>query len=478
MKKHFILAAIMLIILAACKTEKQDTAKDQASEKKPNIIYILADDLGYGDLSSYGQKKFKTPNIDRLAAEGIRFTRHYSGSTVCAPSRSSLMTGLHTGHTPVRGNKEIQPEGQYPLADSVFTVAKMMQEAGYVTGAFGKWGLGAPGSSGDPNNQGFQEFYGYNCQRYAHRYYPEHLWHNQQKIDLQNNGIDTIEYAQDMIHEKAIEFLTKNKDNTFFMFMPYVIPHAELIVPDDEILASFEGKYPEAPYQGNDYGADFSVPGYTSQEQPHAVFAAMVTRLDRYVGDVLNKLEDLGIDENTIVMFTSDNGPHLEGGADPDFFDSNGVYKGYKRDLYEGGIRVPFLVRWPAKVQGGGTTNHASAFWDILPTFAELAQTETPANDGISFVNALTGQQQKAHDYLYWEFHEQGGKQAVSMGKWKGIRLDVLEDKNGPIELYDLENDPGEENNVANDHPEIVADINRIMKEARVENPVFTFIGN
>lgn len=478
MNKQLLLFATLLTITLGCRTDEKEKSIDSGSERKPNIIYILADDLGYGDLTSYGQQKFKTPNIDRLAHEGIKFTRHYSGSTVCAPSRSSLMTGLHTGHTPIRGNKEIQPEGQYPLADSVFTLAEMMQQAGYLTGAFGKWGLGAPGSPGDPNNQGFSEFYGYNCQRYAHRYYPEHLWHNQQKIDLLNNGIDTIEYAQDLIHEKAIEFLSQNKDTAFFMFMPYVIPHAELIVPDDEILASFSGKYPETPHQGNDYGAEFSVGGYTSQEQPHAVFAAMVTRLDRYVGDVLNKLEELGIDENTIVMFTSDNGPHLEGGADPDFFDSNGIFKGYKRDLYEGGIRVPFLVRWPAKIEAGSTTDHASAFWDILPTFAEIANSEAPQNDGISFVNALTGQDQATHDYLYWEFHEQGGKQAVSMGKWKGIRLNVLQNPDGPLELYDLEKDPGEENNIAIEHPEIVAEIDRIMNESRVENPVFTFIND
>lgn len=473
MKKYISLISLVFIVFG-CQPNQQAA---EIVTKKPNVIYIIADDLGYGDLSCYGQQKFETPHIDRLAEQGMQFLAHYAGSTVCAPSRASLMTGLHTGHTPVRGNKEIKPEGQYPLADSVFTVAEMMQEAGYITGGFGKWGLGAPGSAGDPNNQGIQEFYGYNCQRYAHRYYPTHLWHNQTKIDLENDGKDTVEYAQDLIHAEAIRFIEENKDTSFFLFMPYVIPHAELIVPEDEILQSFRGKYPEEPHQGNDYGEDFSIGGYTSQKEPHAVFAAMVTRLDRYVGDVMAKLDELGIGENTVVMFTSDNGPHLEGGADPDFFDSNGIYKGYKRDLYEGGIRVPFIVRWPGTIAAGSQSEHVSAFWDIMPTLADLAEVDQPTDvDGISFLPALIQGEQKEHPYLYWEFHEQGGKQAVRMQNWKGIRLDVLKDPAGPIELYDLNIDPQEENDLSADHPEIVAKIDSIMSNARTPNPVFTFI--
>ena len=477
MIKNSILVVALLFILFSCKQADQQQ-QEQEEVIKPNIIYIIADDLGYGDLSCYGQEKFETPNIDRLAEQGIRFLQHYSGSTVCAPSRSSLMTGLHTGHTPVRGNREIQPEGQYPLADSVFTVAELMKKAGYVTGAFGKWGLGAPGSQGDPNNQGFDEFYGYNCQRYAHRYYPPHLWHNDIKINLENDG-DTVEYAQDMIHDEAIRFIVDNQDTSFFLFMPYVIPHAELMVPRDEILASFEGKFEEpAPYEGADYDDEnFRYGGYASQPKPRAVFAAMITRLDEYVGDVMNKLDELGLEDNTIVMFTSDNGPHVEGGADPDFFDSNGIYKGYKRDLYEGGIRVPFIVKWPDKVDRGSESNHASAFWDLMPTLAELTDQELPVvTDGISFLNAMQGKEQPEHDYLYWEFHEQGGKQAVLMGNWKGIRLNVIEDPNGPIELYDLAVDPKEENNIADEHPDVVSDIESIMKIAHKPNPVFQFI--
>ena len=357
-----------LLTLASCGGQQQEAPRD------PNIIYIIADDLGYADLSVYGQKQFETPHLDKLAAQGMRFTQHYAGSTVCAPSRAVLMTGLHTGHAPVRGNKEIQPEGQQPIASQVYTMAEMLQQAGYVTGAYGKWGLGSPGSEGDPNMQGFDEFYGYNCQRYAHRYYPEHLWSNQKKIDLENDGVKQVEYAPDLIQEETLKFLENYQDSSFFLFMPVVIPHAELVVPDDTLMANFKGKYEETPWlNGKNYGDNFDIAGYASQENPRAAFAAMVTRLDNYVGEVMAKLDELGIADNTIIMFTSDNGPHLEGGADPDFFDSNGVFRGHKRDLYEGGIRVPMIVRWPEKVPAGTTSDHISAFWDVMPTVAEVA---------------------------------------------------------------------------------------------------------
>jgi len=444
---------------------------------RPNIVYIVADDLGYGDLGCYGQKDIRTPNLDRMAREGMIFTQHYSGSTVCAPSRSCLMTGLHTGHTPVRGNKEYKPEGQHPLpADSV-TVAEVLQEAGYATGAFGKWGLGYPGSEGDPNNQGFDEFYGYNCQRYAHNYYPYFLRHNDKKVMLRGNeGKKTEQYGPDLIQEQTLRFIEANKDRPFFLFVPHVIPHAELFVPEDDIVRSYRGKFPEKPYKGIDDGPNYKIGGYGSVETPRANFAAMVTRLDRHVGEILDKLKQLGLDKKTLVMFTSDNGPHGEGGANPKYFNSNGGLRGMKRDLYEGGIRVPMIARWPGKIQAGSGSEHVSAFWDVMPTLAEIAGVDAPKDiDGISFAPTLLDRPQKEHEYLYWEFHEQGGRQAVRRGKWKAIRLQVKRDPNGPLELYDLEADPHEEKNVASQHPDVVERMERIMKEAHTDSDVFLF---
>jgi arylsulfatase A-like enzyme len=467
---------LSLVLLFACQPENSNQ-EDQGETLKPNVVYILADDLGYGDIGVYGQQKIRTPHLDKMAAQGMRFTQHYSGSTVCAPSRSSLMTGLHTGHTPVRGNREIKPEGQYPLADSVFTLAEMFQKAGYVTGAFGKWGLGYPASEGDPNNQGFQQFFGYNCQRLAHNYYPEYLWDNQQKIEQTGNQErGTGDYGADVIHQQALQFIENNKDSAFFLFLPYIIPHAELLVPEDSILESYRGKFPETPYQGVDDGESYRKGGYGSQAEPHAVFAAMVTRLDLQVGQILQKLEELGLAENTLVMFSSDNGPHVEGGADPDFFDSNGPLRGYKRDLYEGGIRVPMIAWWPGKVQEGSSTDHVSAFWDVFPTLSELIGTDVSADtDGISFLPTLIQNgEQPQHDYLYWEFTEKGGRVAARKGKWKGVRYNASENPNGSLELYNLEQDVSEENNIAADHPEIVEEMNRIIEQAHRQNPVFT----
>jgi arylsulfatase A-like enzyme len=443
----------------------------------PNIIYIIADDLGYGDLSCYGQTKYSTPNIDRLANEGKKFTQHYAGSTVCAPSRSVLMTGLHTGHTPIRGNKRVTPEGQVPLPANYLTLAQMLKDGGYVTGAFGKWGLGFIENEGSPLKRGFDKFYGYYCQSLAHRYYPLYLWENENKINLKNDGTNTIEFAADLIQNQALKFIETNKDNKFFCYLPYTIPHAELIVPEDKIIAKYRGKFlPEKVFKGRDYGEDYNPYGYCSQEESHAVFAALVDRLDIYVGEILNKLKELGIDNNTIVCFTSDNGPHKEGGADPDYFDSNGPLTGYKRDVYEGGIRVPFLVRWPANIQPGSESTHPSAFWDVLPTLAEVVGLAVPKNiDGISFLPALLGKKQKKHDYLYWEFLEQGGKQAVRMGDWKGIRFGVQDNPNGPIQLFNLNTDIAEENDVSKKHPDIVVKIEQIMKEAHQKSDLFPF---
>jgi len=451
----------------------------QKEDKLPNIIFILADDLGYGDLSCYGQQKFSTPNIDRLARDGMMFTQHYTGCTVSAPSRSSLMTGQHTGHTPIRGNRGWEPEGQWPLPADSYTIAELLKTKGYTTGAFGKWGLGYIDTEGDPNKQGIDEFFGYNCQSLAHNYYPDHLWKNHEKIILhENDSGKTGAYSAEIIHKAAINFIENNRDKPFFMFYPTTIPHAELFAKE-EYIKMFRGKFePEKSYKGTDDGPDFRLGPYGSQPEAHAAFAAMIKQLDDYVGEILAKIAELGIEENTIVFFASDNGPHLEGGADPDYFNSNGDLKGYKRDMYDGGIRTPLLVKWPGRIQEGSKTDHISAFWDIMPTFAEISGAEVPDNtDGISFLPTLLGKgKQKEHDYLFWEFHEQGGKMAVRMGNWKAVRLNINKTPQGETELYDLSDDIGETKNVAPANPDIVRKIEEIMKEAHQPSDNFQFI--
>ena len=468
----------LLWLCPACRPQGPVEAAD-VYPTPPNIVFILADDLGYGDLSCYGQRRFATPNIDRLAREGLRFTQHYAGSTVCAPSRSALLTGLHTGHTFIRGNREVEPEGQWPLPDSIQTLPEVLRKAGYVTGAFGKWGLGYPGSTGAPEMQGFDRFYGYNCQRQAHNYYPYHLWDDDARERLPGNR-DTLKgsYAPELIHREALDFLTEHRDTTFFLFYPHVIPHAELAVPDSVMLANDFGFGEAHPWQGTDApGPGYKAGAYGSVAQPRATFAAMVRLLDRHVGDILNRLEELGLRERTLVVFTSDNGPHREGGADPDFFDSNGPFRGYKRDLYEGGIRVPLIVSQPGSVQPG-RADHVSAFWDVLPTLAEAAAIPYPdATDGISFLPLLRGHesQQPKHDHLYWEFHELGGRQAIRSGKWKGVRYDVLARPEGEWELYDLTADPGETTNLADRYPGIVQRLDSLLQQAREPSPDFPF---
>lgn len=467
---------IFAILLSSCSDKSPGIA---TAEVPPNIIYILADDLGYGDLSCYGQTKFSTPHLDQLARDGMRFTRHYSGSTVCAPSRSVLMTGLHTGHTPIRGNQEVKPEGQSPMPAATISLAERLKEVGYVTGSFGKWGLGYPGSEGDPLNQGFDHFFGYNCQRYAHRYYPAYLWEDSEKLYLEGNDWTSTEtYAPDLIQERTIDFIRENRDTSFFAYVPIVIPHAELIVPDDEIFQQYLDLYPEIPYVGRpgaDYGPDMVIGMYCSQEYPHATFAAMIHRIDQYVGEIVGAVAELGLSENTIIMFTSDNGPHLEGGADPHFFNSNAGLRGFKRDLYEGGIRVPFIVSWPGTIEQGGESDHPSAFWDLFPTLADLTGFECLDSDGISFLPELLGEEQDEHPFLYWEFHEMGGKQAILADPWKAVRLNVRENPHGPLELYNLESDPFEEKNVADSHPDLVKTFARMMEEERVPSEKFNF---
>lgn len=354
----------------------------------------------------------------------------------------------------------------------------MLKQAGYVTGAFGKWGLGYPGSDGDPNQQGFDEFYGYNCQRMAHNYYPGHLWDNRQKVEIPENSGDKFEvYAPHLIHERALQFIEKNRDKPFFLFYPNVIPHAELLLPEQN-LAEFRGKFlPEKEFKGAEPGdPGFREGPYGTQPEGHAAFAAMVTLLDKQVGEVLTKLKELGLEKNTLVIFSSDNGPHQEGGADPDYFDSNGPLKGYKRDLYEGGIRVPMIAFWEGRIVAGSNSDHISAFWDFLPTAAELAGVEAPENiDGISFLPTLFGKEQSAHDFLYWEFHELQGRQALRKGDWKLVRYNVFNPEKTTTELYNLSNDIGEENNVANQNQDVVIELLDLMNSARIESEDFPF---
>ncbi|MCI0463406.1 MAG: arylsulfatase [Gemmataceae bacterium] len=434
------------------------THSAQAGEarKRPNIIFILADDLGYGDLGCYGQKKIKTPHLDRLAARGMRFTQAYAGSTVCAPSRCALMTGQHTGHCLVRGN------GLVPLRPEDVTVARLLQQGGYTTGLIGKWGLGEPGTSGVPGKQGFDYFFGFLNQHHAHNYYPDYLWRNDEKVPLKDNvqvkdniaGKKTT-YAHDLFTQEALAFVEKNKARPFFLYLAYTIPHA------NNERGRAEGNGMEVPSD-----EPYSKEPWPQVNKNHA---AMITRMDRDIGKLLDRLRELGLEEDTIIFFSSDNGPHREGGADPTFFLSSGPLRGFKRSLHEGGVRVPMIVCWPGKVRPGSVNDHVWAFWDFLPTAAELAGVATPkGGDGISIVPTLLGKgKQRQHEYLYWEFHEGGFQQAVRSGDWKGVRK-----KQGmALELYNLRTDLGEKTNIAAQHPEVVARIQAYLKGARTESP-------
>ncbi len=458
----------LLLCLAGPTVLGLTSCKNTTDKEAPmNVIYILADDLGYGDLGCYGQEKIVTPNIDKLAAEGMRFTQHYAGCTVSAPSRCALMTGQHTGHSQIRGNREVLPEGQHPMEEGTFTIGKLMKSAGYNTGIFGKWGLGYPGSTSTPNTMGFDEFFGYICQREAHTYYPGHLWHNDQKIEYPENvNPGRTTYSQDLVHEHALNFIRENKEKPFFAMLTYTLPHAELNLPHDSIYQMYENAFEEVPYKGG---------GYYASEKPYASFAAMVTRLDMYVGEVVAELKKQGIDQNTIVIVTSDNGPHTEGGANPNYFKSYGPLRGVKRDLYEGGIRVPMIAWAPSKIKAGVENNHISAFWDMMPTLAELTGAEvTSQTDGVSLLPTLFSQDgQQQHEYLYWEFHELNGREALRSGQWKLIRQPVVGET--ILELYNLDEDIHEDNNLATMYPEKVEELTVILDKARTESPYFNF---
>lgn len=466
MKRIF---AMGMAVLPLCSCSEK-------AQEEPNIIFILADDLGYGDLGCMGQEHFSTPNIDRLASEGILFTRHYAGSPVSAPSRSSLITGLHTGHTPIRGNKELPGEGQYPLPGDTYNVFRLVKEHGYATGVFGKWGLGGPGTEGAPENQGVDEFFGYNCQRLAHNYYPHHLWHNGEKVILEgNSGKGEEDYAPALIHERALDFIRDHKDRPFLLMYTSILPHAELRLPEEEMEKYVGRLEPETAYAGCDDGSWYKNGGYGSQEHPHAAFAAMVSLLDRQVGELMAAVDEAGLADNTLIIFTSDNGPHAEGGADPAYFNSSGGLRGIKRDLYEGGIRVPLIARWPARIEPGRVSGHVSAFWDFMPTVSDILGTDLSHDtDGLSYLPALTGKgEQPEHEYLYWEFHENGGRKAILRDDWKGVVYDVS--GGGSMQLYNLAEDPSEKYDLAASYPDKAGMLKDLMNASRTESALFNF---
>jgi arylsulfatase A-like enzyme len=448
---------------SGARGDVDDTRDPSAGKMPPNVILILADDLGYGDVGCYGQKHIRTPRLDRMAGEGLRFTQFYAGSTVCAPSRCVLMTGLHVGHAYIRGNarNNLRPED--------VTVAEVLQSAGYATALVGKWGLGHEGSSGVPTRQGFDSFLGYFGQNHAHNYYPHFLWRNEQRVSLKNvvpkpgrdgQGVASakVEYSHDVFVAEALRFIEASKERPFFLFLALTIPHA-----NNE--AGKEGM--EVPDLGEYAGRDWP--------PPRRAHAAMISRMDRDVGRILDRLQQLKLDERTLVLFTSDNGPHREGGYDPDWNDSNGPLRGIKRDLYEGGIRVPLIARWPGRIQPG-VSEHVGHFADVMPTLAELAgepaRHALPPNlDGLSFVPTLLGRpaEQKQHDYLYWEFYEKGGSRAVRLGNYKGVCVPY----HGPVQLYDLSRDVGERHDIAQQQPAVVERIRAILANARTPSELW-----
>lgn len=496
MKIEFRRIALLLVLIVNLIACKEETAKQNLT--KPNVIYILADDLGYGELGVYGQEKIQTPNIDALANSGMLFEQHYSGAPVCAPSRYMLMTGKHAGHARIRGNDEwaergdvwnfeavindINLEGQRPILNTTETIGKVMQKAGYKTAVVGKWGLGAPLTEGVPTKSGFDFFYGYNCQRQAHQLYPKHLWKNEEREWLNNDLIvpgtkldegadpmdiasyskyEQVDYAPAKMQTEVLNFIEENKEQPFFMYYATPLPHLPLQVPHKYVEKYVELFGDESPYLGDK--------GYFPHRYPHAAYAGMISYLDDQVGEIIAKLKELNLYENTIVVFTSDNGPSYLGGVDAEFFNSAGPFNnnyGYTKGFtYEGGVRIPMIASWPGKIKAGSKTNHISAFWDVMPTLGELVSTEVPNDiDGISFLPTLLGKDnQENHEFLYWEFPAQKGQQAVRMGAWKAVRKNIFKG-NMTLELYNLENDPSETTDVALKYPEIVSEIEAIMK--------------
>lgn len=491
--RRFIFILFCFPIVFSCSQEEAE------QPVQPNIIYILADDMGYGEVGYQGQEKIKTPNMDALAANGMVFTNHYSAAPVCAPARCSLLTGKHGGNAFIRGNDEWVDrgevwdyakvaddpylEGQRPLPDNTLTLGKILQDAGYKTGIVGKWGLGGPMTESIPTKLGFDYFYGFNCQRQAHNLYPPHLWENETKVDLDNpivipntkldEGADPNDpasyakynqkdFAPTLMHDKALSFIEENQKEPFFLYYASPLPHVPLQAPQNDVDKYRETFGPEDPYLGNK--------GYFPNRYPHATYAAMITLLDQQIGEVMATVKELGIEENTIIIVTSDNGPTYTGGVDFDYFESSKPFtNGYGRTkgfVYEGGIRVPMTVNWLGKIKEGSTTDRISAFYDIMPTICELVGVNAPEDtDGTSFLPTILGEAQEEPEYLFWEFAGYDGQQAVRMGKWKGIRLNIKKDEALTIQLFDLSTDPLEQNNVADQHPEIIQKMEEIMKK-------------
>jgi len=478
MKKVILFSAgIILSVFLSAQTTQQKT------KQKPNVIYIYADDMGYGELGCYGQQKIKTPHLDKIAREGIRFTQHYTSTPVCAPARAMLMTGRHGGHSYIRGNYELggfadsTEGGQMPLPEGTFTIAHLMKKAGYTTGLIGKWGLGMNNTTGAPDKQGFDYYYGYLCQKQAHNHYPTHLWENGKWDTLRNPSFyvhqpipkdapDSLfdrykgkDYAITKMAEKTLAFIRSNKDKPFFLYLPYTVPHVSLQAPD-EAVNEYVGQFKESPYYGDK--------GYAPTKYPLSTYAAMITYMDKQIGKIMALLKELKLDDNTIVMFSSDNGSTFDvGGADVEFFNLTGGLRGRKQDLYEGGIREPFIARWPGKIPSGKVTSHVSVQFDMMATLSELTGIAVPKNDGISFLPVLTGrdEQQKQHEFLYFEFPEKSGQVAVRIGDWKGIKSNMKTDKNAPWEIYNLKTDEKEANNVAAQHPELAKKFEQILQE-------------
>lgn len=458
----------------------------QQQKTKPNIIYIYADDLGYGELGSYGQTKIKTPHLDQMAKEGMRFTQHYSGAPVCAPSRSILMTGKHSGHSYIRGNYELGgfadslEGGQMPLHEGSYTIAKMLKERGYYTGLVGKWGMGVTNTTGSPLNHGFDYYYGVLDQKQAHNFYPTHLWEND-KWDALNNHVFSVhgkidpntatdadfekfrgkDYAPAKFTQKALSFIEQNSKKPFFLYLPYTLPHLALQAPE-EYVKKYIGQFDEKPYYGEN--------GYAPNKYPLSTYAAMITFLDDQVGIILDKIKKLGLDNNTIIMFSSDNGATFSAGVDTKFFNSVAGLRGLKMEVYEGGIRVPFIARWPGKISANSVSNHISTQYDIMATLAELTGEKLTKTDGISLLPELTGRKsdQIKHEFLYFEYPENGGQIAVRIGNLKGVKRDVRKNSRGPWELFDLVNDKYELNDVADKNPEIIKKMNAIIKKEHI----------
>ena len=474
--KHFLILLGLSLFLGCASPNSK-------SGQHPNIIYILADDLGYGELGAYGQEKIKTPNLDRLAAGGMRFTQHYTGAPVCAPSRYMFLTGTHAGHAYIRGNYELGQfadeleGGQMPIPETTPTLAKMLKKAGYQTAMVGKWGLGMPNTTGSPLVQGFDYYYGYLDQKQAHNYYPTHLWENDEKDPLNNeyflvhnrikegsgqaafDQFKGMDYAPDRMLKKALHFLdTTTVEKPFFLYYPSPIPHVSLQVPDS-LVNAYRESFEEAPYYGTK--------GYTAHQYPKAAYAAMITHLDSEVGKIWEAVKARGQEDNTLILFTSDNGPTFAGGVDATYFNSAAGFRGLKMDVYEGGIRIPFIAYWKNTIQGGQISDLVSGHWDMYNTFAELVGQEPSSPDGISILPELLGKTQiEQHDFIYFEYPEKRGQIALRMGDWKGVKIEMKTIPNAKWELYNLKNDPAESINLASQYPEKILQLDSLQKLA------------